>query len=209
MGYRLTVHACGRDTDLTDSWVSVPTGQGFTASAATLTSAAADAAGAHLVWQVESGPPATARIYRRAAGTNWELEQELVIGADGVVRFDDLGLQPGSRHEYRLGLYSCDQERLFAGPTLQAPLFALALRGTQPNPARDKLSVSFALESAQPARLEVFDMTGRLIASRSVGSLGAGDHVLDLGDSRLPTGMYLIRLTQAGRSRTARAVLVH
>lgn len=41
---------------------------------------------------------------------------------------------------------------------------------------------------------------------RQVGSLGAGQHVMGM-EKTLPPGVYLLRLTQAGRTRAARGVV--
>jgi hypothetical protein len=93
-------------------------------------------------------------------------------------------------------------------PGLAAVGFALT--GVSPNPGRaDRMVVSFALESVAPAQLELYDVTGRRVASREVGGFGAGAHTLDLArGQRLATGLYLIRLTQGARVATARAVVV-
>jgi len=79
-----------------------------------------------------------------------------------------------------------------------------ALDGANPNPGPG-LTVSFSLASDAPATLAAFDISGRRVASREVGALGLGHHVVRLG--RVPAGVYVIRLTQAGRSLTARAVV--
>jgi hypothetical protein len=86
----------------------------------------------------------------------------------------------------------------------------LELAGAQPNPSRDRrLHVQFALPTADPARLELFDVSGRRLAAREVGAMGPGRHALDMGERvRLDPGLYLLRLTQAGVSRTARAVVM-
>ncbi len=49
--------------------------------------------------------------------------------------------------------------------------------------------------AARPSRLEV-------------GSLGVGSHVLPLGPARLDPGVYVVRLTQAGESFSARALVL-
>ena len=67
--------------------------------------------------------------------------------------------------------------------------------------------IAFALPDATPVEIAVFDLNGRRILTRDVGSLGAGEHVIDVGPaSGLRPGVYLIRLTQAGRSVTSRAI---
>jgi len=78
---------------------------------------------------------------------------------------------------------------------------AFALSDIVPNPAHRLFRVSFSLPSAEPARLSVFDISGREVASREVGALGPGLHNLALGDREgLRPGFYLVRLSQAGKS---------
>ena len=84
-----------------------------------------------------------------------------------------------------------------------------ALRGVTPNPAQHELRVSFSLRDSKPATLALFDVSGRQLASRRVEGMGAGSHTVTLGgQSNLPAGLYVIRLTQDGRSLTTRAAVV-
>ena len=79
-----------------------------------------------------------------------------------------------------------------------------------PNPARDgTAAITFALGSAEPATLALVDLAGRTVASRAVGSLGAGVHhvTLDAG-RRLSAGVYFARLTTARGIRTTRIAIL-
>src|SRR5262249_14706086 len=91
------------------------------------------------------------------------------------------------------------------GPTS----FTFALDGARPNPARGgRMTIQFALPSGAPATLELFELEGRRIASREVGSLGAGRHALEIAQGRsLSAGVYLVRLTQGATERTVRVAL--
>lgn len=91
-----------------------------------------------------------------------------------------------------------------------APGFMLALEPPSPNPARASgLSVRFTLPSSAPARLELFDVRGRRLAVRDVGSLGHGVHRVGLALGAPPTaGLAFLRLTQGTETRTARVVLI-
>jgi len=84
------------------------------------------------------------------------------------------------------------------------------LDSPSPNPARrGHFTVSFALPSGAQSSLALFDLSGRQLASREVGSLGAGSHVLDLtsGHSLTP-GVYFVHLRQGTQSVVRRAVVV-
>ena len=85
-----------------------------------------------------------------------------------------------------------------------------ALEGARPNPARgNRLNLWFSLPSSDAARLELMDVSGRRVADREVGSLGAGQHLVDLAEGRtLPAGIYLVRLTQGTNTRVGRVAVV-
>ena len=87
---------------------------------------------------------------------------------------------------------------------------ALTLEGVRPNPSRgQRLDVLFTLPIAAPARLELLDVGGRLVAAREVGTLGPGRHSVDPAvGRRLRPGLYLVRLTQGGASRAIRVAVV-
>jgi len=94
---------------------------------------------------------------------------------------------------------------LAVGP--DAPAFALA--GAGANPAHGgRLGVSFALPDAGPARLTLVDVAGRRVAEREVGALGAGRHIVGLGDASVPAGLYFVRLEQGTRVKTIRVTVL-
>ena len=78
-----------------------------------------------------------------------------------------------------------------------------------PNPSRHGLTVFFTLPSSKPGTLELIDLSGRLVRSRDVGSFGPGSHQLDMArGAKIATGVYWIRLNQAGLTRVTKAVLL-
>ena len=74
------------------------------------------------------------------------------------------------------------------------------------NPAMGAMNVSFSLATTAPATLSVYDISGRQVTSREVGSLGRGSHTMNLGD--LPAGLYIVRLSQAGHSLSSRVAVI-
>jgi len=87
-----------------------------------------------------------------------------------------------------------------------APRPALALAGSRPNPAIGPPALAFTLTGPFAAKLEVFDISGRSVASREVGAMGAGEHVLAL-EQRMAPGLYVAVLTQSGERLTRRFVV--
>ncbi len=68
--------------------------------------------------------------------------------------------------------------------------------------------MAFSLASRARDRLEVLDLVGRRVLDRDVTPFGAGPHVVPLGVA-LRSGVYLIRVTQDGRSASARGVVLN
>jgi len=86
---------------------------------------------------------------------------------------------------------------------------AFAIRGVQPNPAKGPFSVTFSLPNNKPARLAVYDVTGREVASREGGGMGAGRHVTTFGGrEKMRAGVYMVKLTQQNQSLKTRVVVI-
>jgi hypothetical protein len=111
------------------------------------------------------------------------------------------------------------------GVTPQAPLVGVApaplprpgLQAVGPNPyrARDgvSLAIRFSLATAQDARLEIFDVSGRLVARLADGPQHAGETTLQWNGRRLDgadaaPGLYLVRFSAKGRAPEMRRVAV-
>jgi hypothetical protein len=89
----------------------------------------------------------------------------------------------------------------------------LAFAAPRPNPARSAALLCFALPHAEPVRLAVYDMGGRLVRTVSEGRLEAGQYQLpfdlrDSGGRRVPNGLYFVRLKAGGRTLVRRLAIV-
>jgi hypothetical protein len=98
-----------------------------------------------------------------------------------------------------------------ASPPPPAPGLELNLA---PNPFNPSCQITFSASTPGPARLEVFDLAGRHLATPWQGTLDAGSTSFSwqaaAADGRpLASGVYLFRLTDAaGRSLTRRGILL-
>jgi hypothetical protein len=79
-----------------------------------------------------------------------------------------------------------------------------------PNPVRGgDLVVEYASATRAPARIELFDLAGRRIVAREIAAGEPGTHRLPVMDrGRLEAGIYFLRLHHAGRTSTARAIVL-
>jgi hypothetical protein len=114
---------------------------------------------------------------------------------------------PGDHVGYRLGVGAPGNLSWFGEAWVDVPAeLALALEGTRPNPVEREFVVAFTLPAAAPATLEVFDLAGRSVFTRSLAGLPPGRHVLDLGATPR-SGLYFLRLRQGGHEVSLRAVV--
>jgi hypothetical protein len=83
----------------------------------------------------------------------------------------------------------------------------LALLGNFPNPFRSLTTIRYALAAASDVSLEVFDMQGRLVTRRGLGTQAAGSHTATFSNPGMRAGLYLYRLHAAdvlsGQSRAS------
>lgn len=89
----------------------------------------------------------------------------------------------------------------------------LMLDAVSPNPSADAQRIRFGLPRASTVRLEVFDASGRRVATLLDGAaLPAGFHSEiwrpDASGGRPRSGIYFHRLTAGGETRTVRSVVV-
>lgn len=81
-------------------------------------------------------------------------------------------------------------------PTTPADLpTAYRLEQSYPNPFNPTTTIAFDLPRAANVKLEVYDITGRLVQELVNGELAAGHHAAQFDGAVLPSGMYLYRLT--------------
>ncbi len=71
----------------------------------------------------------------------------------------------------------------------------LTLGAPAPHPVRGMSRLTFSLDRAGSARLDVFDTLGRLVATVVDADLSAGPHEATLNASDLASGLYILRLT--------------
>jgi hypothetical protein len=189
------------------SGVSQWTTDGVTSTQVALASVAASARGVRLVWYASDDVVAT--VYRRQGDAPWVALGSAFTDGSRKIAFEDTNVDPGARYGYRLGIREGSGDVFVGEVWVDVPdELQLALGGLSPNPASSVLMVSFTLPSGAAARLELLDLAGRRVRDRDLIGYGPGRHVLRLDGPPPAAGVYVIRLTQAGRSVTAKAAVM-
>ncbi len=80
--------------------------------------------------------------------------------------------------------------------------------GYYPDPMRHHGTVELLLERAMPVRVDVYSLSGRLLATLADAAFEAGTHAVGISTAGYPSGVYLLRLSSGNRAtvRTFRVV---
>jgi hypothetical protein len=177
------------------------------------TEATATATGVRLAWTAQGAEPRALGLRRHAGSAvePWpdtsEPVAQLLPDSTGRLEFAGPVLPPGERWTY--GLFDpCDPLRPLDEATLEGPGAPLSFRIASPV-ARGAPRLFFTLPSAGTTRLQAFSATGRRLLDVDLGILPHGSQTRVLaGTETWPPGLYFFRLSQAGATRTARAVFL-
>jgi mannan endo-1,4-beta-mannosidase len=77
-----------------------------------------------------------------------------------------------------------------------------------PNPFNPVTTISFYLSRSGLVRLEVFDITGRLVSTLLNSWQSAGEHKTIFNSGHIASGVYLCRLSAEGQSKVRRMLLL-
>jgi hypothetical protein len=84
------------------------------------------------------------------------------------------------------------------------------LNGTilYPNPTTDVAFIKMNLETSEKVKLEVIDITGRVVLTNEYAT-SAGEQVVKLNTNTLVNGEYFVKLSTSSKQKTLKLVVVH
>ncbi len=89
----------------------------------------------------------------------------------------------------------------------EASLDAPILTAPGPNPFTTSTSFALTVPTAGPVHVEVYDLLGRRVATLHDGPLSAAEHHFTFTARTLPAGLYVVRASGQGFSKTRRVTL--
>jgi hypothetical protein len=205
------VIACWQDqrnnaTTGTDLYAAKLQPDGVVAAQAALAGASAEPGLIRLHWYSPDGATFHATLERATAGAEFAAIAEVQADGTGHVRYEDRDVVSGMTYRYRLAVEDETGRHTLGEVSLRVPdALRLALEPARPNPSSGRFTLSFVLPNAEPARIELLDVSGRRVHARMLDAARAGLQLLPL-DLDLAPGIYVARLTQSGHSVTTRVV---
>jgi hypothetical protein len=181
-------------------------------------SAALGGSGIELEWELSEVDPGVEFIVSRSEGG----ADFIPLDVNGLVRdglrftYADSRVEPGKRYVYKVE-YTIDgtSRLLFLSEMIETPASLLALHQNRPNPFNPSTTISFSLPGECAVRLEVYDVSGRLVA-RLIDSerLSAGAHEVewngrDAAGRTAASGIYVYRLVAGKETISRKMVLLH
>jgi M6 family metalloprotease-like protein len=160
-------------------------------------------------------PDETIRLHRSLApGDDWQLVADDLRAVDGTYAHIDRGVEPGRTYHYRLTAHPGDGSiRELHRGSVTVPAGDLVLEQNVPNPFNPSTTIRFYLPARARVRLDVFDVSGALVARVAEGVYDAGAHRAtwdgtDARGSRVGSGVYLYRLRAGTRALTRKMIVV-
>lgn len=101
----------------------------------------------------------------------------------------------GSTYNANLSIYPIlTGDQVVASAVNELSNDGLSLSPAFPNPAKDEVNISFAMNQAGKADIALFDVTGKMVKTLSLGNLEAGSHSTVISVSDLNAGVYMYSL---------------
>ena len=88
-------------------------------------------------------------------------------------------------------------------PPLSAPISILI----SPNPITAESRITFTLRESTALKLQLFDISGRMVGAIAEGRYSVGDHSIELGAVSLSQGIYFLRATMPSSTAETRLLV--
>ncbi len=143
-------------------------------------------------------------IYRtdeRHSAAEVKLNRHMITGQKPF-KYLDPSIVPGTVYNYTLEAVTLRGAKERFGPLRvkaqrKAKAASFSLSQNYPNPTRGTTTIAFTLAEPGEAKLEVFDLSGRKVATLAEGPRATGENDTTFDTGRLAAGVYVYRL-QAG-----------
>ncbi|HEX8528556.1 MAG TPA: RICIN domain-containing protein [Cytophagales bacterium] len=154
-------------------------------------------------WKVELQSDGYYKITNRGTGKSLDVASASTQNGVRILQFTYTG---ASNQKWKLQSVTSSAREAAAETAEEQLEEATADLTLFPNPAQDVVQVTYKAKADGPGSVEVSDATSQRKLSRTV-ELHAGDNVVDLDVTSLPTGIYFLRFSAEGKEVTKKLVV--
>lgn len=180
-----------------------------------------DAAGdIHVEVISEGSPLADARICLQKG--DWQTGEVYEVDYTNISGIVDIFVSPTSTgtiniyvwaHNHNTYVGTIDVTGVGISEPEDEPIYFNSLSPVSPSPAYSSAVISFSLEQAGPARVDVFDITGRIVTTLTRDELTAGSHNLlwnleDHSGRVVPSGLYHVRISSGSFTASTGMIVI-
>ena len=110
---------------------------------------------------------------------------------------------------YGSGVFRCENFKQESGAGVpDMPVVANETKvSLYPNPVQGQAMINFTVAGKASVSYQVFDLTGRIVKSQTLGSYTEGEHEVSVDMSDLSAGSYIMRLVEGNNSSCAKFVV--
>jgi hypothetical protein len=161
-----------------------------------------------LRWLAPGAAQSSATLERSEAGDTWLILGSALADSVGRIEFADGSARAGKTYSYRVAVKGPQGIARFGEVLIDVPgSTATALREISPNPTSGAINSRVYIANNASAKIELFDVSGRRVATQALNGLAQGDHRVTFA-APPRAGVYLLRLTTEVGTETAKVVLL-
>ena len=101
---------------------------------------------------------------------------------------------------YGKGVFRCENYKVSGTSVPEGSVAFETTVSLYPNPVQGMATVSFNATENTDVNYQVFDLTGRMVMSQSIGRVAEGVNEFSINTENLSTGSYILRLNQGANS---------
>jgi hypothetical protein len=170
-----------------------------------------------LRWVVPDTRGAAVSVLRRTAATEWVDLGPGSVESGTQVTYEDRTVAPGERYAYKLLVRTAGDEGYSSEVWVTVPAgagapLALRLDPVYPNPFGARTYLNFALPGGGPAKLTIFNVSGREVATIVDQTLPSGWRSVawdgrDASGRPVASGTYFAKLESAGQVQVRKVIV--
>jgi hypothetical protein len=137
-----------------------------------------------------------------------KINTSLITGSNPYTYIDST-VDTGITYEYKLKVVVEEESTTLGTTTGICGLpTSFAITSIHPNPATDEVTITLSTPESVDVVIEVYDITGRVVKSISIGEVETGEHTEVISTNELSSGVYTVKAITGVEQSTGKMIVV-